>query len=80
MKQIPDDKPMMGEFLEHHHDEELIKLSKDLNDYAIKRLRELRKAYVTIPLELEASERLYKDIISSTSVFLSETNHWFKNE
>jgi len=64
--------------VEHHFDEELIILSKDLHKFAVQRLTDLRQTYGKnmVPEELNSHERFLKSIISDTAVFLSETFNW----
>lgn len=64
--------------VEQLHDEEVIKMAKDLHFFAVKSLKELRQTYPKddIPQELQAHERFFKGIIADTAVFLSETFNW----
>lgn len=55
-----------------YNDEELEKLTKELQAYAIAGLTGMRELNPRrIPKELEPTEMFYKDIISATSVFLA---------
>lgn len=66
--------------MEGNHDEEMIKLAKDLHQYAVNGLVDLRNAYPKRrPKELLPHEEFFRDMISTTAVFLAETGHWYTN-
>lgn len=58
---------------------EVVETANILNLVCIKSLQEMRSTYTQVPLELSAKEQLLKDIISSTAVYLAETNNWYGN-
>lgn len=68
------------EFRNHHHDEELVILAKDLIHYASKGLKDLREEYPTLPKELVPHELFYKNIIRTTSEFLMQTGNWYADK
>ncbi|TXI90754.1 MAG: hypothetical protein E6Q36_00830 [Chryseobacterium sp.] len=67
-------------FVNHHHDEEILKLAKDLMHYASKGLKDLRKEYPKIPKELQATEAFYKDLVLVSSEYLVKTRNWYPDD
>lgn len=67
-------------FRNHHHDEELVILAKDLLHYASKGLKDLREEYPTIPKDLVAHELFYKNLIRTSSEYLVQTRNWYNND
>lgn len=57
---------------------EVVEIANILNFVCIKSLQEMRSTYTQVPLELSAKEQLLKDIISSTAIYLAETNNWYE--
>jgi hypothetical protein len=65
---------------DHHNDEELVILAKDLMHYASKGLKDLRDEYPTLPRELMPHELFYKNLIRTASEFLMQTKNWYNDK
>lgn len=57
---------------------EMVNTAKYINMLSIKGLSELRKMHIEMPSDLIAHEQFLKDLISASSVYLAETNNWYK--
>ena len=62
----------------NHYDEELVKLSKEMLEYAVYGLKDLQEMYRGryVPKELLHHEIFYKNMISACSIFLAESGEW----